>query len=111
MNEDREPDLQQWFDRSATELPRQPFALKVLEEVKRKERHRRLQRYAAALVAVFSVSLLIPQLIGPLNTLAALPMKAMAACGDQWPFVVLLVAGLIYLLVNRARSRGYLRGR
>jgi hypothetical protein len=108
MSEDRERDLQDWFNRSIQELPRQPFTLQVVEKVKRKERIRQLQRHAALLVAVFSVGLLLPELIGPLNRLAALPMTVIAASGEQWPLLVLLVAGLAYWLVSRARNRGFL---
>jgi hypothetical protein len=108
MSEDHECDLQDWFNRSVQELPRQPFTLEVVEKVKRKERFRQLQRHAALLVAVFSAGLLLPELIEPLNKLATLPMTMIAASGEQWPLLVLLVAALAYWLVSRARSRGFL---
>jgi hypothetical protein len=110
MSEDREPDLQNWFNRSAQELPRQPFVLTVVQKVERKERLRQVQRYAAVLLAAFSVGLLLPELIVLLNMLAALPAKVMAATGEQWPLLVALVAGPAYWLVNRVRTRGFLRG-
>jgi hypothetical protein len=110
MSEDRERDLQDWFNRSVQDLPRQPFTLTVVQKVQRKERFRRLQRYSALLVAAFSVGLLLPQLIVPLNMLSALPEKVIAASAEQWPLLVPLVAGLVYWLVNRARNRGFLRG-
>ena len=110
MSEDRERDLQDWFNRSVQDLPRQPFTLTVVQKVQRKERFRQLQRHAALLVAAFSVGLLLPQLIVPLNMLSALPEKVIDASAEQWPLLVLLVAGLVYWLVNRARNSGFLRG-
>ncbi len=110
MSEDYERDLQDWFDRSVEELPRQPFTLVVAEKVKRKERFRHMQRRAAMLVAFLSACLLAPQLIVPLNMLAALPVRVIAASGEQWPLLALLVVGLICWLLNRARNRGFLRG-
>jgi hypothetical protein len=109
MNEDRGRDLQDWFNRSVEDLPRQPFTLVVLEKLQRKERFRRLLRHAAVLVAFFSVCLLLPQLVVPLNMLAALPMTVIAASGEQWPALVLLAVGLVYWLINRASGRGSLR--
>jgi len=92
------------------DLPRQPFTLTVVQKVQRKERFRQLQRHAALLDAAFSVGLLLPQLIVPLNMLSALPEKVIDASAEQWPLLVLLVAGLVYWLVNRARNSGFLRG-
>ncbi len=110
MSEDRERALQDWFKRSVQELPRQPFALQVRQKVQRKERLRQVQRYAALLLAAFSVGLLLPEVIVPLNMLAALPAKVVAAAGEQWPLILLPVAGLAYLLIKRARNAGIFRG-
>ena len=109
MSEDHEGDLQDWFDQSVQELPHQPFTRVVMEKVKRKQRFRQLQRYAALLAVLFSVCLLLPELIVPLNMLAELPVKLIAASGKQWPLLVMLVAALVYWLAYRARSRGFLR--
>ena len=110
MSEDRERDLQDWFNRSVPDLPCQPFTLTVAQKVQRKERFRQLQRHSALLVAAFSAGLLLPQLIVPLDMLSALPEKVIDASAEQWPLLVPLIAGLVYWLVNRARSRGFLRG-
>jgi hypothetical protein len=110
MSEDRERDLRDWFRRSIEELPPQPFTLGVVGKLKRKERFRQLRRLATLLIVFFSVCLLLPELVRPLNMLAALPVTLIAASGEQWPLLVLLVVGLVYWLVNRARNRGFLRG-
>lgn len=110
MSEDRERDLQDWFNRSVQDLPRQPFTLTVVQKVQRKERFRQLQRHTPLLVAAFSVGLLLPQLIVPLNMLSALPEKVIDASAEQWPLLVPLVVVLVYWLVNLARNRGFLRG-
>jgi hypothetical protein len=110
MSEDREGDLQDWFNRSVEDLPRQPFTLTVVQKVQRKERFQQLQRHAPLLVAAFSAGLLLPQLIVPLNMLSALPENVIAACAEQWPLLVPPVAGMVYWLVNRARNRGFFRG-
>ncbi len=110
MSEDRECDLQDWFNRSVQDLPRQPFSLTVVQKVQHKERFRQLQRHAALLVAAFSAGLLLPQLIVPLNMLSALPEKVIDASAEQWPLLLPLAAGLVYWLVSRARNRGFLRG-
>jgi hypothetical protein len=109
MSEDREPDVQDWFKRSIEELPHQPFTQSVLARVRRKERLLRLQRYAALLVAFLSLCLLLPELIVPLNMLAALPLTVLAAAGGQWPLLVLLSGGVAWWLVRRVRSTGFLR--
>lgn len=109
MSEDHERDLQDWFNQSVQELPHQPFTRMVMEKVKRKQRFLRLQRYAALLAVLFSVCLLLPELIVPLDMLAELPAKVIAAKGEQWPLLVMLVAALVYWLSGRARDRGFLR--
>lgn len=111
MNEDREHDLQDWFDRSVEELPRQPFTAAVVDGVRRRQRLRQVRRYAAVLIAFFSVCLLLPDLIVPLNLLATLPLRVLAAGGEQWLLLVIPVMGVVYLAVMQARHAGYIRGR
>jgi hypothetical protein len=100
MSDDHDRDVQAWFNRSVDEAPPQPFTLAVMTRVRRKERHMQLQRYTALLVAFASVCLLLPELIAPLNRLAALPL-AMADAG-QWPVLVVTAMGIAYWLRNRA---------
>jgi hypothetical protein len=103
-------DVQDWFKRSVEELPRQPFTLAVLARVRRRERQLKLQRYAALLAAFSSFCLLLPELITPLNMLAALPLAVVDVGGEQWPLLVLVAAGVAYWLVKQARNTGFLRG-
>jgi hypothetical protein len=111
MTEDRDHDreVQDWFNRSVDEPPPQPFTLAVLARVRRRERQLRLQRYAAYLVAFFSFCLLLPELIAPLNMLAALPLAVADVGGEQWPLLVLMVASVTYWLIKHARNTVFLR--
>lgn len=110
MSDDRDRDVQNWFNRSVEELPHQPFTLAVLEKVRRRERHLKLQRYAAVLVACSSFCLLLPELIVPLSKLATLPLAVVAVGGEQWPVLVVTAMGGTWWLVRRARNKGFLRG-
>ncbi len=99
MSDDRDPDVQDWFTSSVEELPRQPFTLAVLERVRRRERHRQWQLYAARLVAVVSVGLLLPELIPVFNMLAALPVTI---SGEHLLLLAPPAAGFTYWFVRRA---------
>lgn len=110
MSDDRDRDVQDWFNRSVEELPRQPFTLAVLEKVRRRERHLKLQRYAALFVAFSSFCLLLPELIAPLSMLATLPLAVVDVGGEQWPVPVVMAMGGAWWLVRRARNTGLLRG-
>ena len=114
MSDDHDRNVQDWFDRSVEELPREPFTLAVLEQVRRRERHLRLQRYAALLVALSSFCLLLPELIAPLsvlvNMLAAVPLVVIDVGGEQWPVLVMMAMGVACWLIRHARNTGFLRG-
>ena len=110
MSDDHDRDVQDWFNRSVEELPGQPFMLAVLKQVQRRERQLRLQRYAALLVAFSSFCLLLPELIAPLNMLAALPLAMVNVGGEQWPLLVVMAIGGAWLLVRQARNTGFIRG-
>lgn len=111
MNDDRDRDIQDWFERSAEAEPREPFTQTVLEKVRRSESRLRLQHYAALLAAFFSFCLLLPELIAPLEMLAALPLALVAIGDEHWPLLVLTIMALAYALIRRARDAGILRGR
>jgi hypothetical protein len=103
-------DVQDWFDRSIEELPHQPFTLSVMQQVQRSERHQRLLRSVALLVAGSSLCLLLPELIVPFNMLATLPLAVIDVGGEQWPLLMLiLAAGLAGWFVNHARNAGFIR--
>lgn len=108
MTEDRDHDLQDWFNRGVEELPRQPFTLAVLTRVRRRERNLRLQRYAASLMAVFIFWLLLPELIAILDMLAALPLTLIGASREQWPLLVLAASSLAWWLLKHGRNTGIL---
>lgn len=108
MSEDRERDLQDWFNRSTQEMPRQPFTLQVVEKVKRRERSRQWQRYAALLAVILGACLLIPELKRLFGGLVAMTGASSAVLGEFWPLLILLPGGLVYWLVRRARNGGAL---
>jgi hypothetical protein len=97
MSDEFDRELRDWFKRSAEPLPEQPFALTVLERIWRRQLSLRLQRYAALLVAAFSLWLLLPQL--------SVPLGALAGATGQWPVVAMVVAGLAYMLALRRVRR------
>jgi hypothetical protein len=106
MSEDRERDLQDWFNRSTQDLPRQPFTLQVVEKVRGRERSRQWQRYAALLAVILGACLLIPELTGLFGSLVTMTGALSAVVGEFWPLLILLPGGLVYWLVRRVRGRG-----
>jgi hypothetical protein len=108
MSDDHDRDVQAWFDRSVDGAPAQPFTLAVMTQVRRNARHMQLQYCAALLVAFTSFCLLLPELIAPLNRLAALPSALTDAGAAQWPVLVVIAMGLAYWLRNRAGAHARL---
>lgn len=111
MSDGHDRDLQDWFARSAEELPGQPFVRTVMELVRRRERTLRWWRYAAVLVVSFSFYLLLPIFMVALNKLAALPSAVAEIAGDQWRLLLAGAAVVAYGLVRQARRLGLLRHR
>jgi len=111
VSDERDRDLQDWFERSVEELPREPFTRKVMEEVRRRERRLRWWRYAAVLVVSFSFYLLLPVFVVVLNKLAALPSAMVAIAGEQWRLLVVGLAVVGYGVVKQAQRLGLLRYR
>lgn len=110
MSGEYDRDVQDWFDRSAEELSRQPFVPAVLKQVRRREQYLRWRRHAALLVALASFCLLLPELIGLLNWLATLPLAVVEVGSRQWPLLVAIASGTVYGLVRQARRMGLLPG-
>lgn len=109
MNERHDGVLQEWFDRSKQLPPGEPFVAMVLVQVRRKERRLQVLRCLAVSTILASISLLLPELVGPLNTLASLPVMILAAAGSYWPLLVMLTGYLVLVLgrqVGRITSIG-----
>lgn len=106
---DTDEQVQDWFRRSDADLAPEPFTGALLARVHRRERRLRWQRRAALLAVGSGVGLLLPELVVPLNALAALPLLLATNSAVHWP-LVLLLAGAVGVAVRHARSSGWWRG-
>jgi len=103
MTERDNSELQDWFARSR-ELPSaQPFAAEVLEALCRRERRRVWLRRTAQTTLIASLLLLLPELSGPVEGLAVLPLTLLSSGAQLWPLLVLLLLCLLPLVRRHFR--------
>lgn len=108
MSEERDRAIQDWFNRSEEALPPEPFTQATMQQIRRRLRYLRWQRYGAMFVAVAGFCLLLSQLIVPLNALARLPLAIVDAGGEQWPLLVVVTLGFACWLLKQTRDAGFL---
>ncbi|MCC6201537.1 MAG: hypothetical protein IT494_00865 [Gammaproteobacteria bacterium] len=107
MTEDRDAEIQQWFDRSIEDLPHDTFARVLQDRIRRTERRLRLRRWAALFVFFVSVCLLLPHLVVLLTALATTSLVALGFCVENWPILILVAMSLAWWLFKRARDSAF----
>lgn len=101
MTDGDDRELQDWFA-SSRELPSaQPFTAGGVEALRRRERRRVWLRGTAQATLIASLLLLLPELAGPAEGLAALPLTLLSSGARLWPLFVLLLLCLLPLLRRR----------
>lgn len=107
MTEDRDVNIQCWFDRSMEDLPRDTFALVLQDRIRRTERRLRLQRRTALFVFFVSVCLLLPQFVVLLTELVPVSLVVLGFCIENWPILILGAMSLAWWLAKRARNSAF----